>query len=104
MPARAQGFHPPARRSVMNKMFVPAVIVVALLSGCGNSNPTSPNSTFGQFSVMLTDAPASVQSVLVNVASVLAHHRGAADDRRWGRLDLGSQAEAELSREQEVAV
>jgi hypothetical protein len=69
----------------MNKMFVPAVLVLASLSGCGKgSSPTSPNTnSVGQFSVMLTDAPASVQSVLVNVTSVLAHHAGATDDQGW---------------------
>ena len=70
----------------MNKMFVPAVLALSLLSGCGkDSSPTSPNnnSTVGQFSVMLTDAPASVQSVLVDVTSVLAHHAGATDDQGW---------------------
>jgi len=76
----------------MNKMFVPAVIAVALLSGCGNSDPTSPHSTVGQFSVMLTDAPASVQSVLVNVTSVLAHHAGAADDQGWEVVSSTPQA------------
>ena len=72
----------------MNRMFVPTVLALALLSGCGKgSSSTSPNSTVGQFSVMLTDAPASVQSVTVDVTSVLAHHAGATDDQGWEVLN-----------------
>jgi predicted phage tail protein len=77
----------------MNKMFVPAALVLAFLSGCGNSGPTSPsNTTVGHFSVALTDAPASVQSVVVDVTSVLAHHAGAADDQGWEVVSSSPQA------------
>src|SRR5262245_51866063 len=91
MPARDSV--PPARRFAMNKMFVPAALALALLSGCGkDSGPTSPNSTVGHFSVMLTDAPASVQSVVVDVTSVLAHHAGAAEDQGWEVVSSTPQA------------
>ncbi|HET7224635.1 MAG TPA: DUF4382 domain-containing protein [Candidatus Eisenbacteria bacterium] len=78
----------------MRKLLIPAVIAIAALYGCGGKTPapTSPSASVGQFRVLMTDAPAAVQAVNVDVVSVLAHHAGAADNLGWDVLNATPQA------------